>query len=61
MTESGAGDYFIKDSQILVGDSSNASASPVSGMFGLIGVGVAMAIDKTQIVQPLKKLSQSTY
>ncbi|MDC4729105.1 hypothetical protein OHV87_19875, partial [Acinetobacter baumannii] len=57
MTESGAGDYFIKDSQILVGDSSNASASPVSGMFGLIGVGVAMAIDKNANSSAIEKSS----
>ncbi|SPL72491.1 hypothetical protein [Acinetobacter stercoris] len=46
MTESGGGDYFIEGSQITVGDASNALASPTSGMFGLIGVGVATAIDK---------------
>lgn len=57
MTESGAGDYFIKDSQILVGDSSNASTSPVSGMFGLIGVGVAMAIDKNANSSAIEKSS----
>ncbi len=57
MTESGAGDYFVKDSQILVGDSSNASASPVSGMFGLIGVGVAMAIDKNANSSAIEKSS----
>ncbi|HFG6938342.1 hypothetical protein [Acinetobacter baumannii] len=57
MTESGAGDYFIKDSQILVGDSSNASASPVSGMFGLIGVGVAIAIDKNANSSAIEKSS----
>ncbi|MGE8552101.1 MAG: hypothetical protein ACN6NN_14470, partial [Acinetobacter calcoaceticus] len=57
MTESGAGDYFVKDSQILVGDSSNASASPVSGMFGLIGVGVAMAIDKNANSSTIEKSS----
>ncbi len=46
MTESGGGDYFIEGSQITVGDASNAIANPASGMFGLIGVGVATAIDK---------------
>ncbi len=46
MTESGGGDYFINGSQITVGDASNALSNPTSGMFGLIGVGVATAIDK---------------
>lgn len=46
MTESGGGDHFIEGSQITVGDASNALANPASGMFGLIGVGVATAIDK---------------
>ncbi|WP_461196693.1 hypothetical protein [Acinetobacter pittii] len=57
MTESGAGDYFVKESQILVGDASSASASPVSGMFGLIGVGVAMAIDKNANSSAIEKSS----
>lgn len=57
MTESGAGDYFVKDSQILVGDSSNASSSQVSGMFGLIGVGVAIAIDKNANSSAIQKSS----
>jgi hypothetical protein len=57
MTESGAGDYFVKESQILVGDASSASASPVSGMFGLIGVGVAMAIDKNVNSSAIEKSS----
>lgn len=46
MTESGGGDYFIEGSQITVGDASNVLSNPASGMFGLIGVGVATAIDK---------------
>lgn len=41
MTESGGGDHFIEGSQITVGDASNALSNPASGMFGLIGVGVA--------------------
>ncbi|WP_254629002.1 hypothetical protein, partial [Acinetobacter oleivorans] len=57
MTESGAGDYFVKESQILVGDASSASASPVSGMFGLIGAGVAMAIDKNANSSAIEKSS----
>ncbi|UOG17256.1 hypothetical protein MP622_12200 [Acinetobacter sp. PK01] len=41
MTESGAGDYFISDSQITVGDASKATSNPAAGAFGLIGVGIA--------------------
>ena len=46
MTESGGGDHFIEGSQITVGDASNALANPASTAFGLIGVGIATAIDK---------------
>lgn len=46
MTESGGGDHFIEGSQITVGDASNALSNPASNAFGLIGVGVATAIDK---------------
>jgi hypothetical protein len=61
--ESVAGDYFINDSQIIVGDASNTSTNVASGMFGLIGVGVAISIDKklngsaiskSTIKQPIK-------
>ncbi|MFT4020336.1 MAG: hypothetical protein QM666_02335 [Acinetobacter sp.] len=55
MTESGAGDYFIKDSQITVGDARNATSSPVSGMFGLVGVGIATAIDKKSNSNAIEK------
>ncbi|EPF74663.1 hypothetical protein [Acinetobacter rudis] len=46
MTESGGGDHFIDGSQITVGDASNALSNPASGAFGMIGVGIATAIDK---------------
>lgn len=46
MTESGGGDHFIEGSQITVGDASNALSNPASVVFGLVGVGVATAIDK---------------
>lgn len=63
INESAAGDYFINDSQIIVGDASNASSNVVSNMFGLVGVGIAISIDKklnstaiskSTIKQPIK-------
>lgn len=47
LTDSGAGDYFVPNSQIMVGDAKNASNSKASSMFGMIGVGIAMSIDKS--------------
>ena len=55
MTEAVAGDYFIKDSQIMVGDISNLSSSQASSMFGLVGLGVAIAIDKTKNGSAIEK------
>lgn len=47
MTESGGGDYFVPNSQITVGGARNATNNKAASMFGLIGVGIAMSIDKT--------------
>lgn len=47
LTEVGSSDYFIKDSQITVGDASNTASKIPPGLFGLIGFGVATAVDKS--------------
>lgn len=57
MTESGGGDHFINNSQITVGDASRALNNPASNMFGLIGVGVATAIDKRNNASAIEKSS----
>lgn len=57
LTESGSGDHFINDSQIIVGDATNASGGTISTSFGLIGVGIATAIDKTNNYNVIKKSS----
>jgi hypothetical protein len=57
MTESGAGDYFISDSQITVGDASKATSNPAAGAFGLIGVGIATTIEKSANASAISKSS----
>ncbi|MGF2880721.1 hypothetical protein VSN93_11725 [Acinetobacter johnsonii] len=57
MTESGAGDYFISDSQITVGDASKATSNPAASAFGLIGMGIATAIEKNTNASAISKSS----
>lgn len=57
MTESGAGDYFINDSQITVGDASKATSNPAASAFGLIGVGIATTIEKSTNASAISKSS----
>ncbi len=61
LTESGSGDYFIKDSQITVGDAANLSNSVLgNGTLGLIGVGIATAIDKQRNASAISSSSLNT-
>ena len=61
LTESGSGDYFIKDSQITVGDAANLSNSVLgNGTLGLIGVGIATAIDKQRNGSAISSSSLNT-
>lgn len=56
MTEAVAGDYFIKDSQIMVGDISNLSSSQASSMFGLVGLGLRLQLIKLKMGRRSRKV-----
>lgn len=55
--EATAGDYYISDSQISVGGASNITSNPNASMFGLIGFGITISIDKTKNYNVISKSS----